>query len=183
MPFATSSPDPNMTPEMATAKLGELAAAYQGPAPDAGSPAAARAELAAKLNDPQFYTKFANSSSEARAQFNDLLARGKADAADLIIAGKADTRFEVTTGGEVSKRDQMTAAAGLLEAGIKPDQVKRLLNNEPLSRADYETVLNVEREKLGDPEFVKRWLEGGAEEKRVMALVGIYKTVGFKDAA
>jgi hypothetical protein len=173
----------SMTPQQAGAALAAMKASY-APAPDPNSPAGARAALQTKFNDPEWYTRFAGGSSEARVEFNQLLERGKADRTDTIIAGTAEVRpGETVTGGQLSTNDAMQASAALLGAGVTPAQIKSLLNNEPLSRADYETVMQVKRTKLGDPNFVKAYLAGGAEEQRVMNLIGIYTVRGFKDAA
>jgi hypothetical protein len=181
MPSATTTLS-DVTPEQATARLAQLKTEFDGGAPAAGSPAAARAELNAKMADPNWYTRFENGSAEIRTEFNQLLERGKADRVDQIISGTAKVNpFETVTGGEVGTHAQMTAAADLLEHGIKPDEVRRLLTNEKLSRVDYEAVLREEKARLGDKAFVERWLSGDAEAGRVMRLIGIYKVCGYRD--
>jgi hypothetical protein len=170
-----------MTPEQATAALAEMASKHSPP-PDANSPAGARAALAQKLDDPAFAVKFAGGSPGALAEFRKLFESGSTDRVDRIISQTAEVKeFEINVGGEVGTRNAMLFSADLLESGITPSQIKLLLNDEPLSREDYACVLGVEREKLNDPAFVKRWLAGGFEEGRLMRLVGLYKTIGYRD--
>jgi hypothetical protein len=160
-----------------------MRAAY-APPPDPNSPAGARAALQAKFNDPSWHGKFANGSSELRAEFQTLLERGRADRTDTIIAQTAKQPVgDTTTGSGVTTNDAMQGAAALLGAGITPEQIKSLLDNAPLSRSDYEIVMSVKRTKLGDPNFTKAYLAGSSEERRIMTLIGAYTVRGFKDAA
>ena len=87
------------------------------------------------------------------------------------------------TTGKWSVRNSMASAAELREIGIADDQIKRLLTGEPLSPADFKTVEQFKNMKLGDEDFVKKLLSGGAEERRLLNLWSIYAVVGQKEAA
>ena len=87
------------------------------------------------------------------------------------------------TDGKMSVRNSMASAAELREIGIDDDQIKRLLTGEPLSPADFKTVEQFKNMKLGDEDFVKKLLSGGAEERRLLNFWSIYAVVGQKEAA
>ena len=180
--FAISNTSSSLTPEQAGAALVDMKMKFDAANAATGPAASARAELQTKLNDPSFYSKFANGSSEARAEFERLLENGRADLTARIIAGDetAIPEAELRENG-MSISDRMSGAKSLLENGLTVDQVRGLLDNTPLSRSDYEEVLRFERQKRGDPEFQKRFLRGDAEEVRLVNLISSYKVRGYKD--
>jgi hypothetical protein len=143
-----------MTPEQATEALAQMA--KRTPGPPEKSPAAARQELSAKMNDPAWRGRYESGSLETRAEFERLVERGKPQI-DEIIAGTAPvSEFETVTGGQLGTRQAMLEAGRLKDAGIAPDAIKELLEGAAVPAELYDQVEKIRAEKFRDAEWRNR---------------------------
>ena len=162
----------------------------QAPATPPAPPATA-AEAATRLAELQANSEWAakviskTDGYAEKQEFAGLIAmKASGDNVDAILDDSATPpEIELVTDGKMSVRNSMASAAELREIGIADDQIKRLLTGEPLSPADFKTVEQFKNMKLGDEDFVKKLLSGGAEERRLLNLWSIYAVVGQKEAA
>jgi hypothetical protein len=154
--------------------------------PAAPAPPATPAEAAAKLAELQANAEWSQkvvSKTDGYAEKKEFaglmqLKSGSSDVDSIIDGTAVAPQIELLVDGKMSVRNQMQTASELRELGIEDHQIKRLLTGEPLSAADLKIVEQFKTTKLGDAEFVKRLLKGGAEEKRLLNLWTIYSIVG-----
>ena len=120
-----------------------------------------------------------------KQEFASLIAlKASDDNFDAVINGTATPpEIELVSDGKMSVRNTMASAADLRQIGIEDNQIKRLLKGEPLSPEDFKVVEQFKTAKLGDAEFVKKLLAGGAEEARLLNLWSIYRVLGQKEQA
>lgn len=160
------------------------------PAPAPAEPATP-AEASVRLAELQANSEWAakvTSKVDGHAEKQELARliqlKNSGDNTDAVIAGTAVApEIELVTDGKMSVRNTMATVADLREIGITDPQIARLLKNEQLSAEDWHTVEQFKRAKLGDVEFVKKLLAGGAEEKRLLNLWSLYTAVGQKAQA
>jgi hypothetical protein len=174
----------SLSPEAATAELARLTAEFgkqPQPAPDTGPTPAdrsaavtARAQLEALKADPAFARRVLAGDAAASAQLNELttaIAEGSGDA-DLALAGIHPDQH-VDTGSGASLRDQIAAVQPLREAGIDDSVIRQVLEDVPVSRAEYAAAEQLQRQLMGNAEWRARILENDFEAKRQLQLLSV----------
>jgi hypothetical protein len=126
----------------------------------------------------------AGGGAQVRELHEVLTAKAGGDAIGQIIDGTAKLpEFETLTNGELSTYKQMVAAAHLREIGVPDNSIRQLLEGKPVSKAEYAAVAKLKADRMGDAEFVKKWLAGDRQAHIEMTQIGIVLAGGFKDAA
>jgi hypothetical protein len=178
MTRAVSDLSITMSHEEATAKLAEMTTT---PPPDPKSPAGARAARNAKLNDAAWYDRFANGSPEAYREFADLSERGEADKLDRIIAGTYERptgSFETLVDGQLSTSDTIAGVERLKDTGVSADAIRDFMNGKPLPAADYDFIMELRRQRMSDPLWLKRLEAKDAVAVRELNIFGMAKIQG-----
>jgi hypothetical protein len=184
----------NLTPAEAGARLEAMKSAP--PATDLAKPvniaamssSQARDRLAALQADEKWTQHFLSGGKKEIDEFNNLTAK-KNEAGDrqLEIAMRNGVEAaplipEVTFDGALNTAKLANVIADLRDHGLEDAHIEEAFDveNRTLPRAKHEAVKRLEQQRLGDAEYVKRYLSGGAAEKREMALIRI--ALGLKVA-
>jgi hypothetical protein len=150
----------------------------------AAPPEGAAAELVKKVDPrtltPAEATEFLSGMKTA-FDAKKLSARSQANLVEQIAEGVAEVpMIETTANGALTTYKQLQITEDLRNAGLSHEQIVGFLSGKPLSKADYDVVLQVEKHARTDGEFQKRLLAGGAEERRIATLLASYKVRGKK---
>jgi hypothetical protein len=171
-----------MTTETAPTLIGIDAAAL--------TPAQATERLAELQKNPEWRAKVTSAvdGADEKRELAQLLQTktgdgGQGDQIDRIISGTAELPLVDThTGKHLTVRNQMSVVDDLKAIGVSDGSIRSLLEGEAVDEPTWRAVEELRSQFLGDPEFVKRYLAGGREERKKMALIGIIR-VGGKKAA
>jgi hypothetical protein len=146
----------------------------------------ATAQLAEKLNNSEWRTAWLAGNGPQRKEYDSLMAAKHADAAmagdhlDKIVAGKAEIPFmESTTGGQISTINAMKSAEWLHEANLTDPQIKQALSGQPVAKAEYEAIKILRSDRMGNKEFVAKWLGGDVQAHREMLLMNTVMANGY----
>lgn len=161
-----------LTPAQATAKLAEMAA--PPPPPDKPTNAVeASARLQALASDKDFAQRLLNGDPAVRKEFDQLNAAVAAgDLTDLVMAGVVPAGA-INYGDHASLRDQADAVPMLRAAGISDGAIRQLLEDRPVSRAEYDAVKQFQTARHRDPDWQKRLLAGDHAAGREQLLMSI----------
>jgi hypothetical protein len=143
-------------------------------------------KLDALTADPKWVQQLLTGGGVQMRELQEVLQAKSAggDQIGQIIDGVAKpSELETVTGGALTTHKQMVAAAQLREDGIPDASIRQLLEGNPVSKEEYNAVAKLKAERLGDPEYVKRWLAGERKQVIEMTQIGIVLAGGFKDAA
>jgi hypothetical protein len=170
--------DLSLTPEQATAKLAELAAA-RTPAPPSldVAPATAvdaRRRLDVLGNDPAWRDKFLAGHPAALREFTALHERINAgDPVADALAGAVQPPGEVEVTGEdqISRRNLAQTVQEYRELGISDEASVDIIQGRPQTPEAIAATKIMLNQRKGDPAWVQRYLAGGATEKREMTLM------------
>jgi hypothetical protein len=152
------------------------------------TPGQARIALAELQADEKWTQRFLDGGLKERKQFDELAAK-KNEAADgqlVEIAMRHGVEAaplipEVTFDGALNTAKLANVIADLRDHGLEDDHISEAFDEErTIDRATHDAVKRLEQQRLGDAEYVKRYLAGGAAEKREMALIRI--ALGLKIA-
>jgi hypothetical protein len=176
----------SLTPQAASEKLAAMSPAP--PATDLTKPAniaamsssQARDRLAALQADEKWTARFLSGSKKEIDEFNNLTAK-KNEAGDrqLEIAMRHGVEVaplipEVTFDGALNTARLANVIADLRDHGLEDAHIEEAFDEtRTIPRATHEAVKQLQRQRLGDADYVKRYLAGGAAEKREMALIRI----------
>lgn len=148
----------------------------------------AAAKLSELMADKAWAAKLLSGDGPQVKEFAQLMAAksgsaGEGDRLDQIIAGTiADPApFETVTNGQLTTRNQITSAEALRDLGVSPGAIRQVFEAKPSSRADYDAVRNLKADRLGDQDWIKRYLAGDRTAVRDMALMNIVLVGGYKE--
>jgi hypothetical protein len=179
-----------MSPQLAGERLAALSAnfhAAQAPAPPAEIKSAADAVVAraALSKDPAFVQKYMTGDAGARRQMaalNALLAG--ADESLLARSGASPPEGYVKEPGVTAGWREMAAGAGALrELGISEAAIAQVLQDQPEARVFHDMARQRKAERMGDADWLKRYLTGEFAERKEMTLINIILSGGVKEAA
>jgi hypothetical protein len=167
------------TPEAAGTALAAMTrvhakATTPTPTTDSGQ---AKAHLETLSNDPQWRASFLRGDQSARNEFATLTARAAAgDPTTEALAGDLPPPgvMEITgsaVGGKIPSRTLAGEVDALRQAGVSDGAIAQLLDGYAMSPHEVEAVSRLKAMRLGDPEFVARYLKGGWSEVREMRLI------------
>jgi hypothetical protein len=155
------------TPEQATARLAQMTAEYQKantpvPTSDRG---AARAELDALGNDPNWRAAFFRGSPAARQQFSELAAKAAGgDETAAVLAGDIPSpEIEITgsaVGGRITTRAMAVEVGALRESGLNDDTIRQIVDGTPASAAEVAMARRYREMRMSDPAWTARYLKG-----------------------
>lgn len=175
--------NPGPSPEQATAQLAQMKADFDrqpplpDPAPTPTSPeklAAAHHRLEALKATPEWADKLLKNDAAARGEFEVLTKTiSEGSKADLALLGiLPDNYIEVDNAG-ASLRDQISAIPQLREAGLGNDVIQQVLTDQPVSRAEYLMVQQLQHERMNTPEWRARLAAGDFATKRESLLMSV----------
>jgi hypothetical protein len=181
----------------ATARLQSMkpqapAADLTAPAPDVAAMTSAQARLRRDqlLKNPDFQQRYLSDSKKEVDQINDLIAKeGEAAAArlDAALAHGDETAPlipEVTFDGALNSAKLAKVVDHLYEAGLEPSHIREAFDEDMTIDFDtYAAVLQLQQQRFGDADYVKRYLAGGAAEVREMALIHIVLGMNIEETA
>jgi len=151
---------------------------------------AAAAQLAERLNNPEFVKAYLAGNGPNVREVRTLMEAKNADPAsagdrlDKIIAGTAKVEIgETTTGNEISTFKAMSAAAGLREVGLNDAQIKQVLAGKPVPKAEYDLVKTMRDDRTGNAEWTAKYLKGDHQARREMTLMNAVIAAGFIEEA
>lgn len=143
------------------------------------SPTEAQGRLDALATDPAWVGKFFAGDVEARQQFGDLTAAAalRDDHANALADEPApDPEFKVYAQDELTARDLAGVIQDFRLQGISDAAISDLLSGKSASKQEYISVQKLQHMKFGDAEWVKRYLAGGAAERREATLMAMIVT-------
>jgi hypothetical protein len=173
-----------LSPQAASQRLAQMQAKYDAstaPAAPTDKPTTA-AEAKVRLDhlsrDPKWGEKLIAGDTDTLKGFRDLSALAAeaqpGDQLDRVIAGTAERpMMETVTDGQLSTGKLMSAVEGLREIGLSDDAIKEAINGGKNSAVIHRAVQELKTKLFGDPAWVKRYLDGGAIERRQATLISI----------
>jgi hypothetical protein len=151
------------------------------PPPAAPStPAEAATQLAQLKADPKWTEALMRGGPEQKRTFHDLhelIDRG--DNYDLAIAGEYAP-------GEVQSSDHVQnigVASMLREAGVPDGEIKEFMTGHTTTKGWFDATARLYADKMSDAAWVKRFNEGGREEKRLFHQIHIVLSGGIREQA
>lgn len=176
-PAPASTDSYTLTPEQATAKLAEMAAALNPPPPPAppANASDARRRLDALSRDPTWSQKFMSGNAEARREFAELTKRvAEGDpVADAMNTPEPVFRIDTTVGGEMPQRAIRDFIADARQAGISEGAIAQALRGEKVSPQEYEATKRFKQMRMSDPEWAKKLAAGDYQATQELRLMGI----------
>jgi hypothetical protein len=161
----TPTPDPwSLSSAEATAKLESMKTAP--PATD----------LAARSADEKWRTGVLAGNGPEVKEFHGLVEKGLGDSKlEQVLAGTAGDVpiFETVQGDQLTSWKLGRIVEQLRDDGLADDHVRELFANEPIDRATHDAARRLQQQRFSEPEYVARYLKGGAVEKREQLLIGI----------
>jgi len=169
-----------MNSEQATAALAEMA--KRGPAPPEKSPTGARARLVALQTDQEFLGRYFAGSENARQDLEKTLERAGSDRTERLMAGVVDPmRSDVVDG--ISGHEVIAENDRLRQLGVPDDVIEQGLRTDPVSKFEYDALVEYQRVLLANPDFVRSFLAGEREAVREIAIVKRGLVNGYKEGA
>jgi hypothetical protein len=177
-----------------TAKLAELQAAYDArnaaPAPpDKPTDAAgARAKLDALTADKSWSERYLKGGVNEAREFKELTAMvASADPAtrlERVLAGEIHNNsvIETVSGDELSTSKLAIAVEGLREVGISDEAIKEAVNGGRNNAVIHRATQELKTRLFSDQAWVKKYLEGGAAERKQATLIAIILSGEVADA-
>ncbi len=152
------------------------------------SPVEAAAKLSELMSDKAWAAKLLSGNAPEAREFQQLMAAksgGAGDRLDQIIAGAIEdpALFETVTAGQLSTRNQMISAEALRDIGVSPAAIRQVFEAKPVPRAEYDAVKNLKADRLGDRDWIKRYLAGDRSAVREMTLMNIVAVGGYREGA
>ena len=145
-------------------------------------PTEAAARLDALTLDKDWCAKVLSGSGSQVRELHELIAKKSGvDKLDQIIAGTAAApMLETVTGGALTIHNQMLAAQGLREAGLSDATIRQAFENKPVSKAEFDLVQRLHKERLGNAEWVARLLKNDAATRREFMAAMVVMNLGFE---
>jgi hypothetical protein len=172
----------SMTPQEATAALQRMSEAYESrtaPPPDKpGNATEAKARLDHLVRDGEWGKKLEAGDADTNKEFHALTTFAAeaqpADQLDRVLAGTAERpMIETVTDGQLSTGKLMSAVDGLREVGLSDDVIREAINGGKNSAAIHRATQELKTKLFSDPAWLKRYLDGGAAERKQATLIAI----------
>jgi hypothetical protein len=91
-----------------------------------------------------------------------------------VLAGTAERpMIETVTDGQLSTGKLMSAVDGLREVGLSDDVIREAINGGKNSAAIHRATQELKTKLFSDPAWLKRYLDGGAAERKQATLIAI----------
>jgi hypothetical protein len=150
--------------------------------------ATATATLAERQKNPEWNAKLVSVTDgwDVKREFKALMEASSKDTSkggdrlDRIIAGTEKVEMgEVTTGGTLSTANTIRSVESLREAGLSDPQIKQVVSGAQVSRAEYDVVKTMRSDRLGNKDWVTKWLGGDFQAHREMLLMNTVIANGY----
>jgi len=173
----------NLTPQQASERLKAMSLA--APAVDlaapvniaAMSPTQARERLEGLKTNPEWQKQFLGGNGPQLREFSELSAKAAEAGNRLEAAFAYDPQtappFETTYDGELNVWQLAKVVADLRADGLEDAHIQEMWANEPIAKKWHDAARRLQQQRFADPEYLDRYLKGGAEEKREQTLIGI----------
>jgi hypothetical protein len=165
MTTATERADPwSLSPAEAAARLESMKVAP----PATG--------LAARLENDEWRQALLAGNGPHLREFNDLIEKKLGDnKLEVALAHGAEAApiFETTMGDELNTWKFGKVVEHLRADDLSDDHIREMFANEPIAKELHDAARRLRDERFADPQYVDRWLKGGAAEKREQLLIGI----------
>jgi hypothetical protein len=148
---------------------------------DLGLPALTPQEASAKLtelrSDRSWAERWLAGDHIARKEYNELMAAASGDRFANAMAGASSPDFEVTGPGpgQLSTSHLKMWIDDARSIGVPDEALEELNSGDPIDAGTKQEAEVKRNDLMTDPDFVKRYLAGGVEERRTMALLNIIK--------
>ena len=162
-----------LTPEQASARLTELAAAHRGP--PSQDP---KDVLDRRIADPAFGAKLKAGDVEARAEWQRLTtAAADANPVEAAMSGQLPEMPD-------SDLRLMANTAGMLrDIGIRDEVIRETLQDHEVTQADHDATRIWLKQHEADKEWCKKLRAGDIEAKQRFMLASIILSSSIKKAA
>jgi hypothetical protein len=173
----------SMTPQQATEFLAQKDAAFRA----STAPPDARARLDALAADPNFLKKLEAGDVATKQEFKALTERvanaEPGDRLDAALRGEVNPGLIETTSVDnpLTTRKLASAVEGLREAGISDDAIRQAINGGKDHPDVLRAVQELKARLFGDQTWVKRYLDGGALERKQATLIAIALNSGVAE--
>jgi hypothetical protein len=127
----------------------------------------ARAVLDTRVADKDWGGRVFNGDVAANKELRELTALAAAGGADTVAVAMAGNPVNMPT---TDQAYMAHVTAMFRELGIRDEVTSEFLRGNQPTPQEYELVVNWKKEKMGDAEFVKRFLEGGVKEGQLMMI-------------
>jgi hypothetical protein len=167
--------DLSMTHEEATAKLAEAAAAY-APAPppiDPQNAGDARRRLDVLTKDREWGARFFAGHIAERKEFQALQEKIAAGDPAIGAPPAAGGEFDFSSEDQPSRQVLNGTVQMLRDAGVGDGAISQALTGKAESAEAIAAVKVFRNQKMSDPEWTKRFLAGGMQEKKEWMLWSI----------
>jgi hypothetical protein len=171
--------DVTLDHEGATARLAEMTASYQAArdgAPPPLEPATAgdaRRRLDVLNKDAAWGARLISGDVAARTEFRELLEKIGAGDPAIGAAPPAGGQFDFSSEDQPSRQVLSGTVQMLREAGVSDGAISQALKGTPESPEAIAATKVLKAQRMSDPEWTKRFLAGGATEKREWMLMSI----------
>jgi hypothetical protein len=150
----------------------------------------ARAAIESLSSSSEWRQRFFSEDPQARREFSELTARviagdqtASALAGDPLPPGDSVELTGSVLGGRIPARALASEVSALRSAGISDGAIAQLLDGHAMTPYEVEAVSRFKSMRLGDPEFVARYLKGGWSEVREMRLIAAVLSAPRRAAA
>jgi hypothetical protein len=149
------------------------------PAPPA-TPAEASSRLTALKADPAWRDQFLAGNGPQVKEYHSLSEMAaKGGDVDRAMAGVAD----VGTYQSTEHREMIFATKMLRELGVDDAVIRQHLTGHEVSQQEFDAVTRLKADKLGDSEWVTKYMAGERAQQREMALMNIVLSSTIKKEA
>lgn len=173
-----------LSPQAASERLADMQRAYDArtasPAPDRPTDAAgARAKLDALTANKSWSERYLNGGVDETREFKELTAMvASTDPAvrlERVLAGEVHNNsvIETVSGDELSTSKLAIAVDGLREVGLSDEAIREAISGGKNTAVIHRATRELKERLFGDPAWVKRYLDGGAPERRQATLISI----------
>jgi hypothetical protein len=137
----------------------------------------ARAVLDTRMADKDWGGRVFNGDVAANKELRDLTAMVAAGGADTVAVSMNGNPANMPT----TDQAQMAHTTAIFrELGIRDEVTREFLQGKQVTAQEYELVANWKKEKMGDSDFVKRFLDGGVKERQLMTIANSVLVNGIK---
>jgi hypothetical protein len=150
--------------------------------------AAATATLVERQKNPEWNAKLVSTTdgADVKREFKALMEASSKDTAkggdrlDRIVAGvEPIPKSETTTGGQISTAAALEIAASLQQAGLTAEQTRQAMSGKPVPKAEYDAIMVLRGDLLGNKEWVAKLTSGDAKARRELLLFSTVKANGW----
>jgi hypothetical protein len=173
----------SLTPQQATDRLAALQREHDGaqPAPPEkpSNATEAKARLDHLVRDGEWSKKLDAGDADTHKEFHALTALAAdlpaGDRFDAALRGEVPPGLIETTDGsnKLTTHKLASAVEGLREVGLSDDVIRQAVNGGKDDPAVLRALAEFRDKLFGDPAWTKRYLDGGAVERRQATLIAI----------